>query len=394
MTAPDGVNGTVCNAQQYLQSLQSDDSRSPSISCLTHGECIGLAFAAEASFLSCISVTIIIIWIGGNVHWYRKTFPNGDWKLFQRPADVYMFSLFVFDILQAISGILSIRWAHNGFVTAGPYCTAQGIIAQTGELGVALITLLLALHTFVAAVLQVGLKARGVALSLVCLACIFITLWVAIGAGIHNNYETPTPYWCWISPQFPRDRLGGETIWMWIALFASVVLYIPLYFWAEGFWSVDEGYNFHWSSADKRVGYAQRRATLGMLLYRSSSYPVAYSLVILPLTIARNVQFNHHNVPSAATFFGVSIFYLSGAINVLLFLIIRPRLLLFPRPKQLDEREIQLAPQEDTGAANSSDTEKPQGSPDPTLAALGDGGSKKDSATPPHVNSSPISDDV
>jgi hypothetical protein len=128
--------------------------------------------------------------------------------------------------------------------------------------------------------------------------------------------------------------------------------------------------------------------------YRSSSYPVAYSLVILPLTIARNVQFNHHNVPSAATFFGVSIFYLSGAINVLLFLIIRPRLLLFPRPRQLDEREIQLAPQEDTGAANSSDTEKPQGSPDPTLAALGDGGSKKDSATPPHVNSSPISDDV
>jgi hypothetical protein len=42
-------------------------------------------------------------------------------------------------------------------------------------------------------VLQVGLNARGVALSLVCLVCIFITLWVAIGAGTHRNYETPTP---------------------------------------------------------------------------------------------------------------------------------------------------------------------------------------------------------
>ena len=52
---------------------------------------------------------------------------------------------------------------------------------------------LLAFHTFVAAVLQVGLKARGVALGLVCLACVFITLWVAIGASIHTNYETPTP---------------------------------------------------------------------------------------------------------------------------------------------------------------------------------------------------------
>ena len=43
MTALDGVNGTVCNAQQYQQSLQSYDSRSRSISCLTRGESIGLA---------------------------------------------------------------------------------------------------------------------------------------------------------------------------------------------------------------------------------------------------------------------------------------------------------------------------------------------------------------
>jgi hypothetical protein len=42
-------------------------------------------------------------------------------------------------------------------------------------------------------VLQVSLKARGVALSLVCLACVFIMLWVTIGPDIHKNYETPTP---------------------------------------------------------------------------------------------------------------------------------------------------------------------------------------------------------
>jgi len=42
MTALDGVNGTVCNAQQYQQSLQSYDSLSPWISCLTHGDIIGL----------------------------------------------------------------------------------------------------------------------------------------------------------------------------------------------------------------------------------------------------------------------------------------------------------------------------------------------------------------
>ena len=40
MTVLDGVNGTVCNAQQYPQSLRSYGSPSPSISCLTHGETI------------------------------------------------------------------------------------------------------------------------------------------------------------------------------------------------------------------------------------------------------------------------------------------------------------------------------------------------------------------
>jgi hypothetical protein len=83
-------------------------------------------------------------------------------------------------------------------------------------------------------------------------------------------------------------------------------------------------------------------------------------------------MFTHHHVSSAATFFAISMFYLSGAVNVLLFLYIRPQLLLFPRPKELEEQEIQLTPPEDTGAAILSDTAKFQHSPEPTSAALGD----------------------
>ena len=40
-----------------------------------------------------------------------------------------------------MGGVFNIRWAHNGIVTTGHYCTAQGIVQQIGELGVALITL-------------------------------------------------------------------------------------------------------------------------------------------------------------------------------------------------------------------------------------------------------------
>jgi len=211
-----------------------------------------------------------------------------------------MASLFVFDILQAMGGILDVRWAHRGIVTTGPYCTAQGVIQQIGELGSGLITLILAVHTFVAALWRVGLEARGFALFLVVLVTIFVVLWAGIGSGINENYETPTPYWCWISPSFPGERLGGEYIWLWLALFASALLYIPLYFWTEGRLDVDEKkwYKFRVSNLNQQVEYTQRRAALGMLLY-----PLAYSFVVLPVSVARWSQFSGKNVPSAATFF-------------------------------------------------------------------------------------------
>jgi hypothetical protein len=85
-------------------------------------------------------------------------------------------------------------------------------------------------------------------------------------------------------------------------------------------------------------------------------------------------------------------FHLSGAINVLLLLIIRrPGLLLFPRPEELDEQEIPLTPQ-GAGPAIFSETAKSQRSPEPTSAALGDRESK-DSPIPSHVNSRRNSDD-
>ncbi|KAI0246387.1 hypothetical protein BJV78DRAFT_1286463 [Lactifluus subvellereus] len=250
--------------------------------------------------------------IGRNILRYRRVLPNGDWKLLQVPADIYMLSLFLFDILQALGGILDVRWAHIGIVTLGSYCTAQGILRQTGELGVALITLILAVHTFVTALWRVGIQARGFAFGLVGLACVFTALWVGLGNGLHKNYEAPTPFWCWISPHYGPERLAGEYLWLWLALFAS-----------------EKWYKFHTSKAD--VEYSHRRAALRLLLY-----PLAYSLVLLPLHITRWSRFSHKSVSSAATFFGISMYNLSGVIDVFLFLAVRPQLLLFTPPETID----------------------------------------------------------
>ncbi|KAF8258920.1 hypothetical protein EI94DRAFT_1618955 [Lactarius quietus] len=344
MSAPDGdgVHGTVCTEDQYQSSTNVyPNETNPSITCLTHGQGIGLTVVAEASLLSIVAVIFIFILIGRNVLRYRRALPRGRWTLLQGPADIYMLSLFVYDVLQALGGVLNIRWAHNGIVTTGSYCTAQGIIQQIGELGVALITLILTIHTFVVALWNVGSRARHLAFGIVSLATLFITFWVGFGNGTHKNFETPTPYWCWVGPssKFKLERLAGEYVWMWIALFASVILYVPLYFWTMGRLSVN---------------------LQSMLLY-----PLAYSLMVLPVSIARWSLFDHKNVTSAATFFSVSVFNLSGAINVLLFLTVRPQLLLFSPPDEFCEPEGTEHRRPATGSAVFTDAPNYNHSPQP-----------------------------
>ncbi len=74
----EGVNGTVCNAQQYQQFWSNG-----TITCLTHGQSIGLAVSilvsfasvneldsshiqltAEASFFSLTAVIVVLVLIG------------------------------------------------------------------------------------------------------------------------------------------------------------------------------------------------------------------------------------------------------------------------------------------------------------------------------------------
>jgi hypothetical protein len=42
MSGLDGVHGTVCDVRKYQQSLTSETSPNPTITCLTHGQTIGL----------------------------------------------------------------------------------------------------------------------------------------------------------------------------------------------------------------------------------------------------------------------------------------------------------------------------------------------------------------
>ena len=105
------------------------------------------------------------------------------------------------------------------------------------------------------------------------------------------------------------------------------------------------------------------------------------------------MQFYNHPVPSAATFFATSIFHLSGAIDVVLFLIFRPGLLLFSRPEELYEQEIQLTLQgaDPQGTASANFSQGRNSNVD-LVCAMDEG--SMDSATLSHVNTRRIPNDM
>ena len=101
----------------------------------------------------------------------------------------------------------------------------------------------------------------------------------------------------------------------------------------------------------------------------------------------------NHLVSPAVSFFGATIFYLSGAINVILFLIIRPELL-FSRREGVAEPEIELASEsQGTDSGILSNAVKSQNRPEPTSMDRGDEGSR-DSAGVSRVGSGRTSDDI
>ena len=95
-----------------------------------------------------------------------------------------------------------------------------------------------------------------------------------------------------------------------------------------------------------------------------------YAVTVIPVTTARSVQFNHE-VPSAAIFFGLFIFNLSGVFNVLLFLIIPFELLLFNDHEGILKTEVVNI---GTNSAISNNTATDDHNPQPNGARLVDDG--------------------
>lgn len=302
------------------------------LTCLTRGDTAGLTLQIAASLLSLGAVLYTFAFIvnvnqqnAGRRHPSKTRF-----RIFYNSMDLFIFSLLCADFVQAVGGLLSLRWIQSGIVKVGAFCDAQGILKVFGETGVALSTLLIAVSTFVGVSTGRNIESVRITAVIVGVMWIFIGILVVVGDTTNTSFMSPAPYWCWVSRDYLAWRIVCEYLWLWVTLLVSFLLYTPLYLWMRGNLVFDEsGWSFRRASSepDRR---STRRKALVMLMY-----PIVYCVCVIPLSIVRwitfmdEANFGDSTMSSVATFTVITIFNLSGFFNVVLVFTTKPKLGLF-----------------------------------------------------------------
>jgi len=321
----DSANNTVCTTY------------------LTTGQAVGLAFNVETGLISAASVFILLCLVVRNVVRNIRYPPPESWSLLRTHVDVYFLTLMIFDFIHGVFAVLDAKWIHDGKVSCSTFCTVQGAGRNVGSTGIALTTLAIAIHTFLVIFFN-WTPPRGplVPLLVVTVFCTFILCFVILESTRNNEFYEPTPFWCWIGSQFTSARIIGQYGWLWLAAFVSLILYIPLYFRLRGNILVDPE---RWWRIRFRKLSSPIEVTKGELppLPPSSDataqalnmlmYPACYMILVLPLSLTRWIGYalevQGKELPFALAIIGLAVYGLSGIVNVALFMLTRPNLLLF-----------------------------------------------------------------
>ncbi|KAF8580806.1 hypothetical protein K439DRAFT_281668 [Ramaria rubella] len=318
----------------------------PCLTRLTAGQAVGISLDLEAGLISSLAVVLFLSLVMRNVIRHYRYPPSGGWSLLRTHIDLYILCLLTFELIHGISAVMSAKWLHEGQLYCSTYCTVQGAMRNTGSTGVALVTLVIAIHTFMVIFFQwIPPKSLFIPLTVLVGVCAFLIAYLSYELSVSRapdqSFYAPTPYWCWIGPSHSAARIWGQYLWLWLTAFMSILLYPPLYFCVKG--NLSYNAESSWKIRISRTpaardssltSHAAKVATTDAMcmLY----YPAAYTLLVLPDSIVRFMgeawQAQGRRLPFAPTLTGSALFGLSGVVNVILFMMTRPNLLLFRSP--------------------------------------------------------------
>ncbi|KAF7321457.1 Git3 domain-containing protein [Mycena kentingensis (nom. inval.)] len=278
--------------------------------------------------ISCISLFFVVSLLSAIALSAFNTRSSLDQHLFVRThVAAYFVSLLLGDIFQAIGSILNARWVHERAVEFGPLCTAQGVLKQLADVSTAVWTTVIAVHTFCLLFLELKSSRFTLFATLIAgwfgIAAVVIAGPAALDTAHHGPFYGISGYWCWIGPRWIGSRVGLDYLFMFMAAFVSFILYTLIFLRFRGNIIV----------TGRRVTFRLRKAapwrgkqfeSQALTIARQMLlYPVAYTVLILPIAASRFSDFAGEEVPFGVTVFSAAIFLLSGIVNVTLFTMTR-----------------------------------------------------------------------
>lgn len=87
---------------------------------------------------------------------------------------------------------------------------------------------------------------------------------------------------CWVGSGYGKERLAGEYFWLWLALFVSLVTYVPLALWRRGNLVIDAEkwwkMSFRWrrTSLPGESKETRSRSSIALLAYVSKFILLLY----------------------------------------------------------------------------------------------------------------------
>ncbi|KAN0135446.1 hypothetical protein V8E53_006725 [Lactarius tabidus] len=267
---------------------------------------------------SCISLIAVVGLLSAIAISAFNTRMVKDPNMFVRTHVVYYFlCLLLSDVLQAIGSIMNSAWISNRAVLYVSLCTAQGVIKQMADVGIALWSLVIAIRTFLILFLRVTPKRYAMWITLVANWSLFGAI-VTAGPAIATNERGPfygiSGDWCWISSNYGSLRITLDYMVMFISALLAFILYLLVFLKLRGVVRAQAFSTSVAAAAKERDEKYEHKLARQMLLY-----PIAYTILILPIACCRFSEWTGHSVPFAATIFSDFIYLLSGLVHVILF---------------------------------------------------------------------------
>ncbi|KAF9008169.1 hypothetical protein BDZ89DRAFT_549145 [Hymenopellis radicata] len=287
---------------------------------------LGIVFIIESASLSAVAVASLLVYIAYSAVAVRSG-ASRSWKV-STHVHYYFVNLLVSDLIQAIGGIMDVQWVVDARVTENTLCTVQGMFKQMGDVGVALSTLSIALHTFFVLVFRWHSTPK-IALVVIAFIWIFIALIVGISMATHKgqDYYGNTQYWCWITEDFGTQRIALEYLWLWVAAFGNIICYFFIALVIKGYILVDAGRIRRRRRSDPNLdAMSASMSRSSAIAMQMLFYPAVYLIAVFPMSVVRWLAFSGVEVPFAATAVASVLFSSSGLLNVLLFSLTRPGL--------------------------------------------------------------------